>query len=69
VTDSSTAGDVYDSVALHDPQMLEEIELLGDLIVVASATPRKLSQAEIDTALGLAVPVVSALPVAVVPCL
>jgi hypothetical protein len=53
--DRPTTGDSYDHVALHDAQVLEEIELLGELIVMASSTPRVLRQDEIDAALGLAV--------------
>ena len=48
-----STGDAYDHVALHDVQVLEEIELLGELIVMASKAPRVLSQKEIDTALGV----------------
>ena len=51
--DRSSTGDSYDHVALHDAQVLEEIELLGELIVMASKTPRVLRQDEIDAALGL----------------
>jgi hypothetical protein len=49
----SPAGsiDSYDGFALHDSQMLEEIELLGDLIVLASSSKRRLSLAEIDAVL------------------
>jgi hypothetical protein len=53
--DRPATGDSYDHVALHDAQVLEEIELLGELIVMASRTPRVLRQDEIDAALGLAV--------------
>ena len=49
--ESST--DSYDGFALHDAQLLEEIELLGDLIVIASSSKRKLSVAEIDAVLRL----------------
>ncbi len=45
--------DVYDDVAVHDVEMLAEIDLLGDLIVIATCAERALSQAEIDTALGV----------------
>jgi hypothetical protein len=45
--------DSYDGFALHDTQMLEEIELLGDLIVLASNSTRRLSVAEIDAVLRL----------------
>ena len=51
--DRSVPVDAYDGVTLHDAQVLEEIELLGDLIVIASATTRALSQRDIDVALGL----------------
>ena len=53
--DRPVTGDSYDYVALHDAQVLEEIELLGELIVMASKTPRVLRQDEIDAALGLSV--------------
>jgi hypothetical protein len=55
LTDRSTGGNMYDDVALHDPQLLEEIELLGDLIVIATRTEHHLTLGEIDTALGLPV--------------
>ena len=38
---------------LQDPQALDEIELYGELVIAASASERRLSQAEIDRVLGL----------------
>ena len=43
----------YDEVPLEDPQLLEEIELLGNLMVAASSTDVSLSQTDIDQALGV----------------
>jgi hypothetical protein len=49
-------NDSYDDVVLHDAQMLEEIELLGELMVLATtAMHSSLSTAEIDAALGISV--------------
>jgi hypothetical protein len=49
-------NDSYDDVVLHDAQMLEEIELLGELMVLATtAMQSSLSTAEIDAALGISV--------------
>jgi hypothetical protein len=39
--------------ALHDPTLHEEIELVGQLVVAATSTPHRLSEAEIDKALGI----------------
>ena len=38
---------------LQDPQVLDEIELYGDLVIAASASDQPLSRAEIDRVLGL----------------
>ena len=38
---------------LHDPDLLEEIELLTELIATATATYGRLSQQQIDEILGL----------------
>jgi len=38
---------------LQDPQVLDEIELYGELVIAASASDRPLSQDEIDRVLGL----------------
>lgn len=38
---------------LHDPALHEEIELVGQLVVAATSTPHRLSQAEIDRVLGV----------------
>ena len=38
---------------LQDPQALDEIELYGELVIAASASDHRLSQAEIDRVLGL----------------
>jgi hypothetical protein len=38
---------------LQDPQVLDEIELYGDLVIAASASEEPLSRAEIDRVLGL----------------
>ncbi|MDQ1628954.1 MAG: hypothetical protein QOI54_2698 [Actinomycetota bacterium] len=38
---------------LQDPLVLDEIELYGELVIVASSSDRPLSQAEIDQVLGL----------------
>ena len=39
---------------LQDPQVLDEIELYGDLVIAASASEQPLSRDEIDRVLGLA---------------
>lgn len=39
---------------LEDPQVLDEIELYGELVIAASGSEGMLSQEEIDRALGLA---------------
>ncbi len=38
---------------LQDPQVLDEIELYGDLVIAASASEEPLSRDEIDRVLGL----------------
>jgi hypothetical protein len=38
---------------VQDPLVLDEIELYGDLVIAASAAEDRLSQAEIDSVLGL----------------
>ena len=38
---------------LQDPQVLDEIELYGDLVIAASASEEPMSRAEIDRVLGL----------------
>ena len=38
---------------LQDPQVLDEIELYGDLVIAASSSEEPLSRAEIDRVLGL----------------
>ena len=38
---------------LRDSALHEEIELVGQLVVAATATPDRLSQEEIDEVLGL----------------
>ena len=38
---------------LQDPQVLDEIELYGELVIAASASEQPLSQEQIDRALGL----------------
>ena len=38
---------------LEDPQVLDEIELYGELVIAASSSDEPLSQDEIDQALGL----------------
>jgi hypothetical protein len=43
----------YDDVAIHDAQQLEEIELLSNLIVMATGACRRLSQEQIDDILGV----------------
>lgn len=45
--------DLHD-IVLHDPQQLEEIEMLGDLIAMATDSDRPLSQSDIDETLGVA---------------
>jgi hypothetical protein len=47
------AGSMKDDVVLQDVQLLEEIELLGSLMVVASSADRQLTQREIDHVLGV----------------
>lgn len=39
---------------LTDTVLRDEIELVADLVVVASSSPSRLSEAEIDEVLGLA---------------
>jgi len=38
---------------LQDPQVLDEIELYGDLVIAASSSEEPLSRDEIDRVLGL----------------
>lgn len=38
---------------LRDAALHEEIELVGQLVVAATSTPHRLSQAEIDKVLGV----------------
>ena len=38
---------------LQDPQVLDEIELYGELVIAASASEQPLSRDEIDRVLGL----------------
>jgi hypothetical protein len=38
---------------LQDPQVLDEIELYGELVIAASASDEPLSRDEIDQVLGL----------------
>jgi hypothetical protein len=38
---------------LQDPQVLDEIELYGELVIAASASDQPLSRDEIDRVLGL----------------
>lgn len=38
---------------LRDAALHEEIELVGQLVVAATSTPHRLSQAEIDRVLGI----------------
>lgn len=38
---------------LHDPDLLEEIELLGELVIAASANEGQLSIARVDAILGV----------------
>ncbi len=40
-------------VRLQDPQVLDEIELYGELVIAASASEQPLSRHEIDRVLGL----------------
>lgn len=46
-------SDRYDT-ALEDRQLLEEIQLLTELMIVASASPEALVQPVVDETLGLA---------------
>ena len=41
---------------LQDPQVLDEIELYGELVIAASASEQPLSRDEIDRVLGLEQP-------------
>ena len=41
---------------LQDPQVLDEIELYGELVIAASASEQPLSRDEIDRVLGLRAP-------------
>jgi hypothetical protein len=47
------AGDPIVGTDLTDGALQDEIELVGELVVVASASEGPLSEAEIDEALGL----------------
>ena len=47
------AGDPIVGTDLTDGALKDEIELVGELVVVASASEGPLSEAEIDEALGL----------------
>ena len=38
---------------LHDPDLLEEIELLGELVIAASASEGVLPASHVDTILGV----------------
>jgi len=38
---------------LHDPDLLEEIELLGELVIAASASDGPLPADRVDTILGI----------------
>jgi len=38
---------------LHDRVILDEIELLSDLVIAATASPRHMGNAEIDRVLGI----------------
>jgi len=42
------------NVELHDPVVLDEVELTADLMIAANTTERHLSQHAVDVALGLA---------------
>jgi hypothetical protein len=46
--------DPYVGAELTDGPLQDEIELVGDLVVAASASEGPLSDAEIDAALGIA---------------
>ena len=51
----SRGGTVRETDArVQDPLVLDEIELYGDLVIAASASEDRLSQAEIDVVLGIA---------------
>jgi hypothetical protein len=54
-TTNEEAGPVVPSgdARLQDPQVLDEIELYGELVIAASASEEPLSRAEIDQVLGL----------------
>jgi hypothetical protein len=38
---------------VNDPLALDEIELYGDLVIAASSSQQRLTQAEIDQVLGI----------------
>ena len=40
-------------IALHDAELLAEIELLAELMLACSASPGRLAGATLDTLLGL----------------
>jgi hypothetical protein len=44
---------VKSDARLQDPQVLDEIELYGELVIAASASEEPLSRDEIDRVLGL----------------
>lgn len=43
----------YDEIALRDADLLEEIDLLGELMSMATGADLPLSMDQIDTALGV----------------
>ena len=50
---SDAGGRAELDLRLQDPAALEEIELYSELIILAGASPKRLSAAEIDRALGV----------------
>lgn len=49
----AAAGRAEFDLRLQDPAALEEIELYSELIILAGTSPKRLSVAEIDRALGV----------------
>lgn len=53
IADIDPPGEPTGVADLQDAELQEEIELVADLVVAASASPRPLSVVEIDRILGL----------------
>lgn len=51
---SAAARPAHPRHALHDPAVLDEIELYGELVIAASGSDAPLDRAHIDAILGVA---------------